>query len=71
MAVYDWIAGRPVVGDDTVYDWSTGRPRVVYEHTGGPPPAGWSHDLNGVANANIAEVNGILIASIAEINGVA
>ena len=32
--------------------------------------AGWAHELNAVAAANIAEINGIAIANIVEINGV-
>lgn len=32
--------------------------------------AGWTNNLNGVANANIAKVNGIAIANIAKVNGV-
>lgn len=31
--------------------------------------SGWSHGLNGIANANIAKVNGVAIADIAKING--
>jgi len=31
---------------------------------------GWSHKIQGVANANIAKVNGVAIANIAKVNGV-
>ena len=44
------------------------KPKLVVTYTGG----GWTGgDLNGVANASIAEVNGVAIADIAGINGVA
>lgn len=31
---------------------------------------GWTHDWNGVPNANIAEINGVPIANIAKVNGI-
>lgn len=41
-----------------------------YFETVGSTPAGWSHDLNGVANATISKVNGVSLSSVAKINGV-
>ena len=37
----------------------------------GAPPAGWAHDFNGVANANIGSINGIALANIGAVNGIA
>ena len=48
--------------------WSGGEAVLMVEGTS-TPSTGWSENLNGVDNTNIAKINNISLSSIAKVSG--